>query len=156
MYFGEAAAFNGSINATGDYTVSPVTFSIAPPMGMIFDVARLIVTMEVVSSLSVTGYGSDDFPLTNGITVERWRMGESVDVLTAFPLFTNVDWASQCYDAKLLDLGPGVDCLLIRWTFGRVASAIRVNGSVGESLNVVLNDDFSGLLRHRFVFEGDK
>ena len=63
-------------------------------------------------------------------------------------------WGLHSYDVQQLDWGSGNNVLLARWTFARMGTPLQLHGHQNERLEVVLQDDFSGLIAHVFVAQG--
>ena len=55
---------------------------------------------------------------------------------------------------QVLAWGAGNDQLIARWTFSKAGRPIRLVGDNNERLEVVLNDDFTGLVHQYFVVQG--
>ena len=139
--------------ANGDYSGSVQKFSLIPGQGEIFRVARMIVTIQD-STFAAAKYGNMT-ALTNGVRLVSSVEGEEViDAMDGIPVKTNAGWGAMCYDASVKAWGVGDEFLLVRWTFERTGSIIRLVGNKDESLDVILNDDFSALADHRFLVQG--
>jgi hypothetical protein len=70
------------------------------------------------------------------------------------PVKKNTHWSRLCYDAQPSNYGAGAETLNVRWTFEKAGYPLRLQGNNNERLEVVLNDDFSGLAGHYFLVEG--
>ncbi len=100
-------------------------------------------------------YGNLGAALTNGITVRLQDSGGTVlDLTDGLPVKTNAGWGQLCYDVDLKSWGAGNELLLVRWTFERAGQPLRLEGEDSGRLEVVLNDDFTGLLAHTFQVQG--
>ena len=148
---------SGTKDATGNYSDAgsgSTDFLIAPTGTQVFVLERMIVHIKDTSGIDADKYGNN-ITLTNGITVTyNDTSGEVVDLLDGVNIFSNGDWARQCYDANLITWGSGNDIVSIRWTFSRAGIPLVLKGDEGDDLTVTLNDDFSGLLEHRFQVQG--
>ena len=146
----------GTREATGNYSGAEEEFFIAPPSGEVFWVSRLVVLVRDTSGMQAEEYANLGAALTNGIEVQV-RTGAStveLDLSGGIPVKTNAGWGGLCYEASLKTWGAGDEFLLVRWTFSASGTAIRLDGTAGERLAVVLNDDFTGLLSHTFMAQG--
>lgn len=145
----------GTKNAVGNYSGGAQSFKLAPPASTIYRVHRLLVTIEDTSGMTPTEYGNLGAVLTNGITV-RVHNGTStvVDLTDGLPVKSNEQWGALCFDAVLRSWGAGNDVLAVRWTFSAAGVPLRLDGDASEVLELVLNDDFTGLVSHYFVAQG--
>jgi len=146
---------SGTKEGISDYSSTPGILRIAPGAGEVFRIARLIVSIEDTAGFAATGYGDVAGELTNGITV-RVHDGTSLlmDLTDGVPLVSNADWSARCYDADVKTWGSGNDLLAVRWTFTKSGQYIRLDGDESEEFQVYLNDDFTGLVSHRFLIQG--
>lgn len=152
----------GAFNATGDYSdggLGLTEFGIQPGPGEIFDIARMIITIEDTGSFDSGSYGNN-VTLTNGIAIEK-RVGtiNGASVLDqsltgAQPIITNVGWGAYCFDVEVHTFGQGNEFLLARWTFLKAGVFLRLVGDDDEYFAVRLHDDFSGLVDHGFNLQG--
>lgn len=146
----------GNKNANGNYSALPTAFFIKPPTNKLYVIARMIVFIRDAGSLDSGKYGNN-INLTNGILVQR-KDGVGVlenDFTDGVPIIKNTDWAKYCYDLNLLNFGSGDEAYTVRWTFAATGQrGVVLNGAIGESFLVLLNDNFSGLLEHRFLVQG--
>ena len=44
--------------------------------------------------------------------------------------------------------------IVVRWTFAKSGAPIRLDGAKNARLEVLLNDDLTGLVDHHFVVQG--
>ena len=151
-------AIDGSINATGDYSGTADIFYVQPPVDENYALYRMIVTIEDSGTFDAENYGAFNAELTNGITVRVVNDDDGVvEALTdGLPIKANVDWGTYCYDVDLKTWGVGDTVLLVRWTFTRDSGPILLRGSKNERLEIVLNDNFTGLVSHLFCLNGKK
>lgn len=146
----------GTKNAIGDYSGAEEEFFIAPAAGQIFHIARLLVTVEDTAGFAAAEYGNLGSALTNGIKLEV-RTGASTTVLDfvdAEPITTNAEWGTFNFDVDVKTWGAGNEFLLARWTFSKTDGALRLDGDAGERLSIILEDDLTGLVTHKFLVQG--
>lgn len=149
---------SGTKEAIGDYSAAPQSFSITPSQVTdaeeVMRVARMIVSIEDSGAFSAEKYGYMS-ALTNGVRLVVTRDSVEIDDgMNGVPVTSNAEWGALCYDASVKTWGVGNQMLLVRWTFEKTGSIIRLDGEAKESLDIVLNDDFSGLIKHRFLVQG--
>ncbi len=148
----------GAIDAIGDYSVTPEEFYIQPPVGAVYELQRVIITIEDAGSIDSGGYGNNANPLANGIKVECRISGQPTRVLTAqVNIKRTADWNSLCYDGQVADFGAGNSFYVARWTFSKDGDPIRLGEN--DILAFVMNDNFSNvggqaLIGHRFLVKG--
>jgi hypothetical protein len=144
----------GTKNANGNYA-TPTRFYIQPAAGEIFVITRLIVAIYDTGGMQTQEYGNLGGPLANGVTVQLATNGvQTKDLCDGVPVKYNGDWARMCHDADVKSWGAGNDHNTIRWTFARSGTDVVLDGDSLESLDVVLNDDFTGLISHYFLIQG--
>lgn len=145
----------GTKNATGDYSVTPETFYIAPAAGEVFRINRLLILVEDTAGMEADEYGNLGSALANGITA-RVHNGTAtvVDLTDGIPITTNAEWGALCYDVDLKTWGTGNEFLLVRWTLAAAGVPIRLDGDATEALELVLNDNLTGLVAHKFLAQG--
>lgn len=144
----------GTVNAIGDYSVTPLNLKYTGEIDKVGLINRMIVQIVDGNGFSVSNYGA--LPaLTNGVVVSVKDANDNViNSLTAYPVLSNGDWGAQCYDAQYQSYGVGDDTLLVRWTFGNSGKPLEIDFRKGEYLDVELNDNFTGLTLHRFKIDG--
>lgn len=146
---------SGTFEAVGNYSSAPVSFSIKPKAGEILRIARLIVFIEDSGAMD-SGFYGNGIVLTNGIKFMVRKNGvENHSQSTAqAPVKTNGDLASLCHDLTYASWGAGNTYITARWTYTKFGQYIRLKGDNSDSFNVILNDNFTGLIKHRFCVQG--
>jgi hypothetical protein len=142
----------GVTNAIGDYSSTETSFRITDP-DKHFYITRMLVQIEDSGSFATSGYGALA-GLTNGIHVHVSDANEVVDndLTDQLPIKSNNDWARVCYDLKLENWASGNSAVHARWTFTNAGHPIRVEKN--HHFEVVLNDNFTGLVSHYFFAQG--
>ena len=142
-------------NAVGNYASAVEQFTFAPAPNRVFVAHRMIVYIEDVGTMD-SGFYGNSVTLTNGISIVVRDASDNLilDLTDSSPVQTNAQWAAQCYDAKTLDFGQGNTSVIVRWTFANSGAPIRLDGDNGHYLAAELNDDFSGLVTHKFNLQG--
>jgi len=144
----------GNKNANGNYA-TPTRFYIQPAAGEIFRIQRMIIHVYDSGGGTIQEYGNIGSALANGVIVQTARNGvQTKDFTDGLPVKYNADWSRMCYDADFKNQGAGNDALTVRWTFSKSGAPIRLVGSLLDSLDVVLEDDLTGLLGHYFMVQG--
>ena len=145
----------GTKNAIGDYFAAATSFFIQPAAGEIFRLQRMIVNVHDSQKLKAEEYGNLT-ALPRGIIVRISDSSGVIQELTdGIPIKTNGEWGALCFDAELYSAAAGNgDYLRVRWTFANAGYPIRLDGNNGEKLEVVLNDDFTGIVHQYFHVQG--
>lgn len=148
----------GTKNAIGDYSGGEI-FYIQPSSTQIFRVARLVVHYEDVAGMVGEEYGNLGSALTNGIIVRvQDDSGTIIDLIDNEPIQTNADWGRFCYDVVVNNFSASGasanDHALVRWSFFKSESIIRIDGSANERFEIVLSDNFTGLIEQFFLVQG--
>jgi hypothetical protein len=145
----------GVAEAAVDGSVTAVEFFVRPPPGEIWRVARLMVFLEA-SSIAAGAYGPVPVgALANGVRVYTANdFGELNDLLDIHTITTSAGWAEYCHDAQVKSWGAGNEFLTVRWTFTKAGVPIRLRGDNRERLDVLVQDDLTGLDSHQFIVQG--
>lgn len=146
---------SGTKQAIFNFSATPVPYMIKPAAGEIFRIARLIVRIKTTADIKDAFYGSST-TLTNGIGLRHQSdTGTIDDLCDGIPIKVNDDWGRHCFD---FDVGEktGKKTGTARWTFSKGGQYVRLVGTTGDSLQVLLNDDFSGggFVDHLFFVMG--
>ncbi len=145
----------GEINATGDYSRQPQSFSLAPGPNQTVIIARLIVGIGDSGTLDAGFYGNNT-ELTEGIQVGVYTGPDLSFALTdpRAPIRTNAHWAFYCHDLTYHSWGSGMNYATARWTFVKTEQPLELEGVHHDRLSVTLNDDFRSLAEHSFLVQG--
>ena len=135
----------GNKAVTGNYAGEAEEFYLEPAAGQVFICHRMIVGIEDSTGMDVGAYG-------NGITLTQ--DGSVIDLLDGLPIKTNGHWAKMCHDVELRAWGTGNDIITVRWTFTKSGPGLRLIGNNNDKLSVTVEDNYSGLLDHKFMVEG--
>jgi len=139
----------GEKNIIGLQT-SPIRMECAENQSL--QITRTLVYIEDNNPMRVERYGGLSDPLTNGIAMWHERDGDIVQEMLDpdVPIKTNGDWAAYAGDLRSINLGqPGNNALVAKWETDEPL-VIGPN----EAIVIDLSDDFTGLLKHYFVFQG--
>ena len=143
----------GTVHAIGDYSVAPTSFFIQPPPGQIFRIVRMLVYIEDSGSFDSGRYGNNII-LVNGITVQSLIDSQPHVLSAQLPVLINSHWNRLCYDFTVSSYGAGNETATGRWTFRKAGQSVRLIGDNNDRLEVILNDDFTGLADHTFLVQG--
>ena len=144
---------SGVTNAIGDYSGTQTSFKITDTTGW-GQIERILVSYRDSGAFDTELYGNG-IALTNGVRcILRNSDDEIIQEYTAYPILSNGDWAAHCYDWAYFEEGTGDNYAAIRWTFSKSGQPVIVKFDKGEYFEVLLNDDFSGLIEHRFNVQG--
>jgi len=145
---------SGGKNAIGNYA-SPTRFYIQPAAGEVFIIRRIIVEIEDGPTMRAERYGGLPAALPNGVIAQKATNGvQTLDLTDGIPVKTNAGWGRLCYDVDIKTWGAGDELLLVRWTFGASGTDIELIGDNNDSLDIVLNDDFTGIIKQNFLVQG--
>jgi len=142
----------GTKDAIGDYSSAAEDFYIQPGANETYEIHRLIVRIADSGAPDAGKYGNN-ITLTNGISVHL-EGGITRDLTDNMPVLSNGDRSKLCYDVNVISWGTGDDYVGVRWTFSKSGAPITLRGSISDKLIVRLNDDFSNLVGHTFMVQG--
>ena len=145
---------SGTKNANGDYSGAAQAFFFDPEDNYV-NLTRMLICVVDTAGFQAEEYGNTGGVLANGIEVKLVDGSTTiVDFTDGLPVKTNSGWATFCHDAQLKEWGAGDELLTIRWTFSKSGRPLELHGDL--RLEIVLNDDLTGLLGHYFVVQGFK
>ncbi len=143
-----------------DGSSTSVVYSFAPPAGLtpptVWSVTRLMVTM-ICSSLPDDGLFGNIAKLTNGIPFRIKR--NSGVILQKANFKDNSDFAAEAYDVEYTtrSVPAGSYGMRCRYSFGgddKHGNPIVLDGAVGDSLEMIAQDDLTGLTQLRISAQG--
>lgn len=144
----------GVIDAIGDYSVTPMSMKITSSEAERVEIHRMLVGIQDSGAFDAVKYGNG-VELTNGIHLQLMDSeGAVLERYTPEAVKTNAAWAFMCHDFNHLNFGTGDEVGTVRWTFTKAGQPIVINFGAGEYLEILLNDDFTGLTHHFFTVEG--
>lgn len=150
---------SGTDNLIGNYsaTVSAVTIAyVASAGGGGVDLYRLLISVGDTSGMQADEYGNLGGALTVGYSFEVVDSDNNqiLDLNDGFKIKDNAGIGTLCYDVDVKSWGitPTNELLVARWTFEKAGSPLQLEP--GQKLRATLNDDFSGLLSHKFMVQG--
>ncbi len=145
----------GVSDATGDYSVSPVTFIFRPAADQLIQVATFEVSIKDMSIVSGR-YGNIMGGLVNGYVFRlKDDVGGDQALLAGRVFKTSADFAASGADASVFSQGAGGEVLTATWNLRNRFDVVQgLNGATGQRIEVTLNDDFTGLDEHRFQVQG--
>lgn len=158
-YLDTAGDGSGAKEATGDYSITPEEFYLQPPVNEVYQISRLLVSIEDTTGMVPEEYGNLGSALANGVSVSYEKDGvEVVDLTDGLPIKNNAQWGMLCFDVDVKNWAntPTDELVVVRWTFARSGTNLRLSGfnATRDRLVVSLNDNLEGLISHRFKAQG--
>ena len=129
---------------------APISHVILPPAGIIWHIERIILTM-VHGTVGADDKFGDLSALTNGVII-RANINGQFGSFTNWK--TNGDIRRDMYDVSYSDKagGPAGFGTSGRGSFNRIGVTLRLNGDVGDYLEVLVQDDLTDL--NSFLING--
>jgi len=141
----------GTVEATGNYSVTPEEFYVQPPAGEVWVVNNLIFYIRDTGFMQAGEYGNTGSALTNGISIRHIDdSGTLADITNGEPLLVNTDLDAICAEFRKTDYAGIAEAIVGIIDFDRDGSPVRLVGDDNGRLVVALNDNFTGLDGHRF------
>lgn len=151
---------SGVTNFNTDFSVTPATAFMQPPVGEVFFVTSLQITIGAGGNANQLDYGNLTGPLTNGVDIRATLNGVNFSLLQRI-LRDNNDILNFGGSAASIDVDfAGTSDTLstqfnsANFLYASTPGALRLNGDFGDQLQVVLNDNFTGLNLHEFFARG--
>lgn len=128
-----------------DGSVTPQVFSILPLPQQAGDIVRIMMDIRGTTDMDLSTFGSDA-SLTNGCVLRIKR--QSGDFRNIFNWKNNGDFINRSLDSVFLQPKQGntIRAFVSRSTFGGQSKrgvVIRLDGSLGEEIQVVIQDDLT-------------
>ena len=144
---------NGSVDDMAvDGSVTNQTFEIAPPVDQIWRISQWAIFIQDEKGFDITSYGNGS-ALTNGMLIQGTFGGVTSDLLP-FPIKSTADIISVTYEMDLKTFGNNDDVLVARWRFTDCGQFVRLDGSQGDKLQVVIRDDMTFLDKQIITAQG--
>lgn len=142
----------GAVSITGNYSITPKTFSVTPHVTQKLIITELFVSMVDNGGLTFNGYGSGA-ALTNGLLYTVQSNGSTGIIL---PIKSNADLQLFATQYGIYNYSAGADGmkLLFNLTSFGFNGGVILDGNKGDFVKIVAQDDFSFLERHEFGLNG--
>lgn len=144
--------FTRDMNVVGT-PASPKYFEIQGPgsAGLEVDITRFMLSIGTTSPGNINEFGNLT-ALTAGLVLRR---KDSV-YRNIWNIKTNLEFGLHAYDIQpFTAVGPGGDGLICRYTFsGQDKHGVAIRLKQGEALQLIIQDDLSGLVSFRCLAEG--
>ncbi len=147
----------GVINAVGDYT-TPEIFYIKPTNDEVIEIDRLVIHILDSGTLPVGEYGGLGSALTNGIDIQvtnarsisRSILPSVIKSNVGLLHLTDLGFSLVSFTGGIESITAVFDCKNGR---GR---CLILDGSQDHKLEILLSDNFTGLVDHHFIAHGFK
>lgn len=142
---------NVDFEANGDYSGAPQKFLFQAVPNRKFAVSRITVEVSDNGTLGRNNYGSINNGLNNGIVF--YTVINGVETIISNPplIKTNGDYLSASNVFEIVNFDGGVDSVFYALDFSQFADPVVLNGDLGDMFGVILNDNFSTLVAHKFT-----
>lgn len=145
---------SGTNNAIGNYSGGAQSFKMTVPVGTSYTVSNLIIYLAGGTAFTNDGYGSIINSLANGWTIKIYKSGVLNDLLDGNLIKANRDLESISTSICHPTFGGLADSLVATISFSSYGMPFYISES--EYIEVILNDNFSGLAKHQFIVQGHK
>jgi len=144
---------NGSDLMNVDGSITPVSFKLQPASNEILRVSNWFIYIEDEKGFNITDYGALAGPLTNGLEIKA-SIGGRYGPLISFNVKSNADIISVAYDMDLKTWGNDNDVLVAKIDFTNMGQFVRLDGSQGDFLEVIVNDNLTNLGKQVITAQG--
>jgi hypothetical protein len=132
---------------------APQIFCLRPPPGgdqSVWHIDRLLISATSASALDDSKFVSIN-PLPNGLTMRELKSQN----FTLNNWKTNSEMRLSFYDISYVDkTGGGLNGMSGRYTFKRVDTIVEIDGSQGEELQLLVQDDLTGITSLKVTAQG--
>lgn len=146
----------GNKNAIADYSATPASFRICPPLNEVYRITSFHVFYQDSPGWKAEDYGAAP-PLSVGISLALTTAGATVqgmDFSDGIKFKSNGDWSRILTAVEFVEMGGGDEFAAMHWLVEETGHELQLTGASQHCLSVVLNDDFSFLINHFFTAEG--
>ena len=141
----------GTTNMAVNGAVTPVVFKLAPEAGTVMLVARVIFYVEDSGTFDADKWGNG-ITITTGIEMKAKRTNDTESLCE--PLTKTGELAGLMHDVNHFAFGTGNEIISSRLTFSKFGNPIRLVGNYGDELQIIINDDLTGLVNQRVTAQG--
>ena len=156
QYLTQAGDGTGAANANGNYSGGATTWYIQPASDETILVSSMLLQIADSGIFAVTDYGSIAGGLLNGISI-RSRINNITRNITGGAIINNNWELSSVVDDFRVVLGPSGNNWFMRaqWNFyERFGVPLVLEGFQNDRIEIILNDNFTGLDSHTFTVFG--
>ena len=140
----------GSLDMNVNGAITPVVFAVGPPAGEVWYISKMEGYM-IDGSMSWSKFGSLA-ELSNGITIDYDEYTVKEDLLDGEVITTNGGWLHFTYNTEIES--SSTDLLKIEWLFSQSGTFLRMDGDSGDTFNLTINDNLSGIDIFRCNIQG--
>ena len=148
----------GAANMNVDGSASATPFYVSCPADTELLLERCLVTIYDTKGMQAEEYGDLGGSLSAGLSMKVMSSdGVTVlsDLTAGLPIKTNEGWARVCYDCDLTNFTNTTNAVAkMRWTFSKGGNPIFL--TPGQRLEMVVDDDLTGLLSQYILIQGFK
>lgn len=142
----------GTKNAIGNYSAEAQSFKITVPANKTYSLENLKIYMASSSAFTTSGYGSSLANITNGWTIKVRKDGVLTDILDGMVIKSNYDLEGIATSINRVSFSGLEDGFVVTVSFSEYGIPFYLKAA--EYIEIVLNDDFSGLTKHQFIIKG--
>jgi hypothetical protein len=129
---------------------APVIYEIVPPSDEVWHLLRILISITDDTAMDDAKFGGIA-ALTNGVVLRDNKTDDTT--LTIWK--SNQDMIEDMYDVTYSSKAPaGSYGLRGRFTFKNSGVAIRLDGALGETLQILIQDDLTGLSTFKIKTQG--
>lgn len=138
------------IDMNVDGSGTAVIYDLKPPSDEVWHINRILFDCE--NDVAVDSADFCGETLTNGIVI---RQNRSIGIQTLSVWKTTGEMAEDMYDVDYPTKVPaGVYAVKGRWTFENADVVLRLDGAQGDSAQVIIQDDATGMTKLRIKGQG--
>lgn len=142
----------GSDDMNVDGSITPVRFSITPPPGNVYRIAKFMMYIQDTGTFD-TGFWGNNITMVNGIQFITTRGGVDREVLK-HPIRTSGDLAELTFNVRHENFGSGDEFLVSEWKIAELGQFFRLDGDNNDSFSVTINDDLTNLNHQQVMAQG--
>jgi hypothetical protein len=142
-----------NMNVVGSLA-APLVYEVTPPSDETWHLTRVIVSITDATAMDDAEFGGLGTTLTNGVTLRENKSSGTYSTITNWK--NNGQMAEDMFNVEYVtrSLPAGSYGLRGRFTFTNAGAIIKLNGSTGDKLEILIQDDLTGLLTFTMKAQG--
>lgn len=146
----------GAKDAIGDYSITPKIFFRQPLVGEVYVISEFILHLVDNSNMPSGSWGGIT-ALTNGVIIRvSDDNGVISDITNGDPPKDNADISHLMPNFRIVTFGASDNAIIASFTQESFGAQAIIDGSQNQRIEVLLNDNFTGLVEQHFIIHGYK
>ena len=139
----------------GNYAATPTDFYYQVPVGTVYAVAQILITISSSGSVNHGDYGNIAGGLTNGVKLIQVKNGVETQLIGGLTVKKNYEYLAATDAALFTNFSGGAETIQFAFdSYSDLGAFIELNGNTSDKIIFRVNDNFSTLINHKCVIRG--